>query len=618
MNVAQETEGRSKNHSSKDNNQRDTAAASEAGSTTVDTVAHETEGGSKKRSSKVEEQRGTAAAWEAESTLVDKVVQETEGSTMMRSSEACSPRGGFAHHEHRCPDGWTSTPRGKDDEKNCSEHDETSSQPLVKTGGEEDAHYTIEYTGCSSSCDLRAGERLPKQRSLGDEHPERIPEEHLGEQMIHQVGEAGSIVLQISRSLSVFENESKELQETTSAAAKKNDQYVDKDVEILRLIEERRKMPKEERQRLKELSKEITKCIREKKRMKRHHDIERILEEFKGVRNIPRIKSAKKRVLITKIKNKKGECITSRKGIADTFGEYYKRLYEDSGQDNSEHEKRDDKRIPEITSEKLQSAISKLKAGKSPDGNGIRAEDIKDCSDETREMMRQIFNEVIKRNNFTPEEWKKVKIKVIYKKGDVEDVSNYRPICSLPAMYKLFSTILYGRLYPMLDQNQAEDQAGFRKTYQTTDHLATYRMLEQKCQEWRIKMWTATVDFMKAFDSISHNSIWEALLSCKVDHGYVCLLRKIYKDQKASVQTDEKSEIVDIQKGSKQGAVTSCPKKRSIPLFLWSQSHSPTMLLKNRRHRHLEHELCDFDFQFNCRTSTSAIVQKKTRRHINS
>ena len=105
----------------------------------------------------------------------------------------------------------------------------------------------------------------------------------------------------------------------------------------------------------------------------------------------------------------------------------------------------------------------------------------------------------------------------------------------------------------MLGQKQAEDQAGFRKTYQTTDHLATYRLIEQKCHEWGIKMWTATVDFTKAFDSISHNSIWEALKSCNVDHEYVSFLRKIYRDQKASVQTDGESEIFDIQKGSKQG-----------------------------------------------------------------
>ena len=66
-------------------------------------------------------------------------------------------------------------------------------------------------------------------------------------------------------------------------------------------------------------------------------------------------------------------------------------------------------------------------------------------------------------------------------------------------------------------------------------------------------MWTATVDFTKAFDSISHKSIWEALTSCNVDHEYVSLLRKNYKDQKASVQTDEESNNFDIQKGSKQG-----------------------------------------------------------------
>ena len=57
-------------------------------------------------------------------------------------------------------------------------------------------------------------------------------------------------------------------------------------------------------------------------------------------------------------------------------------------------------------------------------------------------MARQIFNEIIRQNEFTPEDWKKVTIKVIHKKGDVENVSNCRSICSLPVLYKLFSTIL--------------------------------------------------------------------------------------------------------------------------------------------------------------------------------
>ena len=53
-----------------------------------------------------------------------------------------------------------------------------------------------------------------------------------------------------------------------------------------------------------------------------------------------------------------------------------------------------DRRIPEITTEELQNAIYKLKKGKSPDR--IRAEDIKACDDETRDMVRRIFNEIIK------------------------------------------------------------------------------------------------------------------------------------------------------------------------------------------------------------------------------
>ena len=65
-------------------------------------------------------------------------------------------------------------------------------------------------------------------------------------------------------------------------------------------------------------------------------------------------------------------------------------------------------------------------------------------------------------------------MKVIYKKGNVEEDGNYRPICTLPALHKLFSTIIYSRLCYRLDQAQSEDQGGFRRSYQTLELLAEY------------------------------------------------------------------------------------------------------------------------------------------------
>ena len=47
-------------------------------------------------------------------------------------------------------------------------------------------------------------------------------------------------------------------------------------------------------------------------------------------------------------------------------------------------------------------------------------------------------------------------------------------------------------------------------------------------------MWTATIEFTTAFDSITHKSIWNALKSCGIEHDYISLMKKLYRDQKAS------------------------------------------------------------------------------------
>ena len=42
-------------------------------------------------------------------------------------------------------------------------------------------------------------------------------------------------------------------------------------------------------------------------------------------------------------------------------------------------------------------------------------------------------------------------------------------------------------------------------------------------------MWVATVDFMKAFDSISHQSSWTSLEKCGIEPQYISLLRRPWK-----------------------------------------------------------------------------------------
>ena len=146
----------------------------------------------------------------------------------------------------------------------------------------------------------------------------------------------------------------------------------------------RRSMKKE---RIREISKKIQKCIREKKRKKRQVKIQKILEDLKGTRNILSIKSVKRRIFISKVKNKKGETINTRQGIANVFAEFYESLYE--GEEDDEETRTESRTgkverlpdqhnpIPEFTQNEIQDAIDRLKKGKAEDSSGVRVEQLK-------------------------------------------------------------------------------------------------------------------------------------------------------------------------------------------------------------------------------------------------
>ena len=110
----------------------------------------------------------------------------------------------------------------------------------------------------------------------------------------------------------------------------------EKDERIRALIHKRKTCGKHNKDRIREISKEIKKYIRENKRLRRQEKIQKILEKVKGTKNINSIKSEKKRILIPKVKNKDGEAVKTRQGIANVFAKFYEELY--VGEDENDNE----------------------------------------------------------------------------------------------------------------------------------------------------------------------------------------------------------------------------------------------------------------------------------------
>ena len=131
--------------------------------------------------------------------------------------------------------------------------------------------------------------------------------------------------------------------------------------------------------------------------------------------------------------------------------------------------------------------------------------------------------------------WHEAKIVILFKKGDPKDIKNYRPISLLSHSYKIFTRLLQTRIERTLDENQPREQAGFRKGYSTTDHLQALNQIIEKSNEYNLPLCIGFIDYEKAFDTVEHFAIFEALRKTNVNETYINILQNIYNQATARV-----------------------------------------------------------------------------------
>ena len=129
-------------------------------------------------------------------------------------------------------------------------------------------------------------------------------------------------------------------------------------------------------------------------------------------------------------------------------------------------------------------------------------------------ILSHIFNLCISQSYF-PYELKTGCITPVFKKGDKSDMKNYRPVCSLSPISKIFEKIIYLRMITFIEKNKifSDNQFGFRKMKSTETALMKFMDFIHNGLSKKQNVGTIFMDLSKAFDVMNHN-----ILKLKLEH----------------------------------------------------------------------------------------------------
>ena len=161
---------------------------------------------------------------------------------------------------------------------------------------------------------------------------------------------------------------------------------------------------------------------------------------------------------------------------------------------------------------------------------------------------------------FFPEQWTEGHIIPIFKKGDKNNVSNYRSITLLSTVGKLFTRILNNRLNSWADEYNiyVEAQAGFRRGMGTTDNIFILNNLITHSLDNNQRLYCAFVDFTTAFDFVVRDILWFKLIRLGVRGKILNIIKSIYSIVKSRVKHNNSlSEPFTCDIGVRQGECLS-------------------------------------------------------------
>ena len=192
----------------------------------------------------------------------------------------------------------------------------------------------------------------------------------------------------------------------------------------------------------------------------------------------------------------------------------------------------------DYTLNELKIVVKKMKKRKAPGPDGIAGDLFKIMDDGSLTIVLETINKW-KQDKAIPKTLSEADVVTIFKKGKVEDPSNYRPIALLQSLYKLHAALLRNRLAEALDNRLDQSQYGFRSKKSTTQPLFVARRLIDIAEASGGKLFLTFLDWEKAFDTNDQEELINAVRRMNVPEETIQELKTIYNDIRFRIKDGE-------------------------------------------------------------------------------
>ena len=194
---------------------------------------------------------------------------------------------------------------------------------------------------------------------------------------------------------------------------------------------------------------------------------------------------------------------------------------------------------------------------KASGGDGIPVELFQILKDDAVKVLHSICQHIWKSQQW-PQDWKRSVLIPIPKKGNAKECSNCRTTALIPCASKVTLKILQARLQQYVNCERPDVQAVLKKGRRTRDQTANIHWIIKKAREFQKNIYLCFTDYVKVFDCVDHNKLWNILKEMEIPDHLTWLLRNLYAGQEATVRTGhETMDWFQIGKGVHQSHILS-------------------------------------------------------------